>query len=144
VARIEIPRLGVDAVVVRYGLDAAGRLAVPQDSRTVGWNPAYSSLPGAGAATFFAAHYEYQGTPGVFFQLARLSPGDLIVVVLSDGSRKSYSVTSTVDYQLASIDMGAMLAGREGVESITLMTCSGPGDDGRYPQRTVVLAEAAG
>jgi hypothetical protein len=50
-------------------------------------------------------------------------------------------VTSDVDYALATIDMGALLYGREGTESITLMTCSGPpGADG-YPLRTVVLAE---
>jgi hypothetical protein len=39
--------------------------------------------------------------------------------------------------------MGAILRGREGSESLTLMTCSGPpGADG-YPLRTVVLAERA-
>lgn len=142
IARIAIPALGLDAPVGRYGLDAAGRLDVPQDTATVGWNPAYSTLPGQGGSTFFAAHYEYQGVPGVFFRLSSLGPGDEIIVTLSDGSARRYRVTSTVDYALASIDMGALLRGREGAESITLMTCSGPGDGGRYPLRTVVLAEA--
>ena len=80
--------------------------------------------------------------PGVFFELSSLRGGELVVVTLSDGSERTYRVTSTVDYDLTSIDMGAILQGREGVESITLMTCSGPGDGGRYPMRTVVLAEA--
>ena len=144
VTRVDIPALGVSAQVGRYGLDAAGRLDVPQDGSTIGWNPAYSEVPGSGGATFFAAHYEYQGVPGVFFELASLAAGSEVLVRLSDGSTKTYRVTSTVDYDLASIDMGAILSGREGVESITLMTCSGPGDGGRYPQRTVVLAEAVG
>ena len=47
------------------------------------------------------------------------------------------------DYALGAIDMGALLRGREGIESITLMTCSGPPDEGDYPLRTVVLAERA-
>lgn len=143
VARIEIPALGISANVGRFGLDAAGRLDVPQDASTIGWNPAYSDLPGEGGATFFAAHFEYQGIPGVFFGLSDLVAGSDVLVTLSDGSVRTYRVTSTIDYDLASIDMGAILAGREGVESITLMTCSGPGDGGRYPMRTVVLAERA-
>ena len=59
----------------------------------------------------------------------------------TDGSTHSYRVSSTVDYNLAAIDMGAILHGREGRESITLMTCSGPPNADGYPERTVVLAE---
>jgi LPXTG-site transpeptidase (sortase) family protein len=142
VVRLEIPALGVSAAVAPYGLDRAGRLDVPQDTATVGWNPGFTSTPGAGGSTFFAAHYEYLGRPGVFHELSSLRPGDEIRVTLSDGGVLRYKVTSTLDYALATIDMGAILAGREGVESLTLMTCSGPGDGGRYPLRTVVLAEA--
>jgi LPXTG-site transpeptidase (sortase) family protein len=144
IAAIAIPALGVAAPVRRFGLDAAGRLDVPQDSTTVGWNPAYASLPGAGGATFLAAHYEYRGAPGVFFRLASIREGDEIALTLTDGSIHRYRVASVVEYALEAIDMGALLRGREGVESITLMTCSGPGDGGRYPSRTVVLAERIG
>ena len=62
-------------------------------------------------------------------------------VGLSDGAAHSYRVTSAMDYDLAAIDMGAVLRGREGIESVTLMTCSGPPNADGYPQRTVVLAE---
>lgn len=142
VTAISVPALGiVDAPVARYGLDAYGRLDVPQDTSTVGWNPAYSALPGDGGATFFAAHYEYGGAPGVFFRLSTLTEGDEIEATIDDGTSYRYRVTSTVDYALATIDMGALLRGREGIESITLMTCSGPADGGEYPLRTVVLAE---
>lgn len=142
ITAISVPALGiVDAPVGRYGLDAYGRLDVPQDTSTVGWNPAYSALPGEGGATFFAAHFEYGGVPGVFFRLSTLTAGDEVEAALDDGTRYRYRVTSTVDYALATIDMGALLRGREGIESITLMTCSGPGDGGEYPLRTVVLAE---
>ena len=141
IASLTVPKLGIDhAPVRRYGLDAYGRLDVPQDTSTIGWNPAYSDLPGQDGSTFFAAHVEFGGRPGIFNQLHTLQPGDLVTVALSDGSTYSYRVTSEVDYPLAAIDMGAILRGREGTESITLMTCSGPsGED--YPFRTVVLAE---
>jgi LPXTG-site transpeptidase (sortase) family protein len=141
VARVAIPALGVDAPVGRYGVDAYGRIDVPQDATTIGWNPAYTALPGSGGATFFAAHYEFAGRPGVFAKLSTLRAGDEVSVTLSDGSAFRYRVTSTVDYALGAIDMGAILHGREGVESITLMTCSGPITDGNYELRTVVLAE---
>lgn len=142
VAAISIPSIGVrEAPVIRLGLDAYGRLDVPQDTVSVGWNPAYASLPGSGRSTFFAAHYEHGGRPGVFFRLAALQPGASVDVTLTDGSTHTYSVVSVVDYPLAAIDMGALLAGLEGRESIVLMTCSGPPDEGSYPLRTVVLAE---
>lgn len=141
ISTLSVPRLGVvDAPVARFGLDAFGRLEVPQDTSHVGWNPAYNSLPGEGGSTFFAAHFEYAGRPGVFNKLSTLVGGDEITVGLSDGSDHRYRVTSTVDYNLAAIDMGAILHGREGRESITLMTCSGPPNADGYPQRTVVLA----
>ena len=141
IATIRLPDLGVAARLARFGVDKFGRLDVPQDRVTVGWNPAYSDLPGSGGATFFAAHYEYAGSPGVFFRLSALRPGSEVEVTLTDGTEARYRVTSTIDYPLGSIDMGALLRGREGRESITLMTCSGPPNEGEYPLRTVVLAD---
>ena len=142
ISRVSIPALGLsDVTVGRYGLDAAGRLDVPQDSSTVGWNPAYNDVPGDGGGTFFAAHYEYGGRPGVFNRLSTMRAGDEVLVTLSDGSVHAYRVTSVVEYELGAIDMGALLYAREGVESITLMTCSGPPSGGEYWSRTVVLAE---
>lgn len=141
VTRLAIAAIGVDAAVARLGLDRFGRLDVPQDARTIGWNPGFSALPGTGGATFFAAHVQFGGMPGVFARLATLSPGDDIVVSLREGAVLRYRVTSVLDYRLESIDMGALLAGREGVESLTLMTCSGPLNEGEFQWRTVVLAE---
>ncbi len=143
IARVAIPRLGVDAPVARFGLDRYGRLDVPLEGRTVAWHPAYSSLPGEDGATFLAAHFEYAGVPGVFNRLGTMQPGDDVLVALTDGSSRLYRVTSVVDYALAAIDMGAILRGREGVESLTLMTCSGPANEGEYAFRTVVLAARA-
>jgi len=57
-----------------------------------------------------------------------------------EGGIHRYRVTSTVDYDLATVDMGAILHGREGTESLTLMTCSGPVINGEYALRTIVLA----
>lgn len=142
IVSLSVPALGIGAGQVgRYGLDAFGRLDVPQDTSTIGWNPGYNQLPGKGGATFFAAHVSFGGSPGVFARLNTLRAGDLVSVTLSDGSRHEYRVTSQVEYALGTIDMGALLKGREGVESITLMTCSGPPNEGEYAFRTVVLAE---
>ena len=143
IVRLAVPALGIDAPVQRFGVDRYGRLDIPQDTSTIGWNPAYSSLPGEGGSTFFAAHYEYGGRPGVFRQLSTLPEDAIIAVSLSDGTTANYRVTSVVDYVLESIDMGAILRGREGRESITLMTCSGVPNARGYSERTVVLAERA-
>lgn len=145
IAWLTVPVLGITrANVARYGLDAFGRLDVPQDTTTVGWNPAYCSLPGSGGATFLAAHVSFGGRAGVFARLSQLKQGDEFTVGLTGGDEYRYQVTSVVEYALAAIDMGAILHGREGFESVTLMTCSGPPNEGEYAFRTVVLAERAG
>ena len=100
-------------------------------------------MPGQGGATFIAAHYEYGGRPGIFYGLSSLKPGDTFSLHLDDGEAYDYVVTSALDYELGDIDMGALLHGREGTESVTLMTCSGRFVDGTYDYRTVVLAERA-
>lgn len=142
---VTIERLGImRARVARFGLDAYGRLDVPQDTTTVGWNPAYCALPGEGGATFLAAHVYFGGKPGIFARLSTLTSQDTIQIGLSDGSSHRYRVTSVVDYALGAIDMGAILRGREGMESVTLMTCSGPPNEGEYAFRTVVLTEKDG
>lgn len=141
IVSIRIPAIGVDAGIGRFGVDRYGRLDVPQDRVTVGWNPAFSALPGEGASTFFAAHVTFAGQPGVFNRLNALAPGAEVDVTLTDGTVARYRARSVVDYPLGAIDMGAILKGLEGRESITLMTCSGPPNEGEYPLRTVVLAE---
>ncbi len=140
VSRLVIPSLGINANVDRYGVDRFGRLDVPSDASTIGWHPAYSGMPGDGDSSFFAAHVSWAGGPGVFANLSTLQPGAEIQVVDSTGAIARYTVTSVVDYPLATIDMGALLDGRPGIEGIVLMTCSGPPNEGEYPLRTVVLA----
>lgn len=140
-ATLRVESLGVDAPIARLGRDPYGRLDVPQDTATVGWNPGDSGVPGTGRSTFLAAHYSYGGAPGVFYRLATLAPGSIIEVTLDDSSVYRYIVRSTLDYELGVIDMGALLAGREGVESVVLMTCSGPVVNGNHQWRTVVLAD---
>lgn len=140
IVSVTVSKLGLSRVRVgRYGLDAFGRLEVPQDTSTIGWNPAYCALPGEGGATFLAAHVSYGGRPGVFARLSTLRAGDEVEIMLNDGASHRYRVTSTIEYALGTIDMGALLKGREGIESITLMTCSGPPNEGEYAFRTIVL-----
>lgn len=140
VQHVAIATLDVNAATARYGVDRFGRLDVPQDDQTIGWHPEYSDTPGEGGATFLAAHFQFAGRPGVFNKISGLRSGDEITVTLTDGSSHRYRVDSTVDYALGAIDMGAILHGRANMESITLMTCSGPANEGEYPLRTVVLA----
>lgn len=140
-ARLLVAALGIDAPVARLGRDAYGRLDVPQDRTTVGWNPGDSDAPGEGRSTFLAAHYTYGGLAGVFYRLSTLRPGSIIEAQMDDGTSHTYKVRSTLDYELGVIDMGALLGGREGTESLVLMTCSGPVVDGVFQLRTVVLAD---
>ena len=42
---LSVPAIGIaKAPIARFGLDAFGRLEVPQDAQRVGWNPAYNTF----------------------------------------------------------------------------------------------------
>lgn len=91
-ARIQIPAIGVDAPVIRLGLNADHTLQVPARTDQAGWWSG-GAFPGRRGAAVIVGHVDSTVGPAVFFRLRDLRPGDQVRVI----PRGSPAVTFTVD-----------------------------------------------
>ena len=127
VARIRVPRLGRDVIVLSGGSGEAmafGPTLLPGGGR-----------PGERGTAVFAAHRDTH-----FRFLAELRPGDLIEVEEVDGRTLRYRAHAgrVVRYDQFGIDRHAARP------SVALVTCWPIGGTGRGPLRYVVKAELEG
>lgn len=152
VVRFRIPRFDVDAGMENLGLiPGENQLDIPKDPLKVGWYEIYDR-PGWMGNAVFSAHVDYwPDIRGPFFDLARLDPGDEVVVVMANGQEYRYRVFRKQRYDVSTIPTGDLIAAPDkpaGAEWITLITCGGRfraylGDDGagEYLDRDVVVAK---
>jgi LPXTG-site transpeptidase (sortase) family protein len=141
IARLQVPRIGIDAGVVILGVDPDGTMQSPNNPRDVGWYT-FAARPGQLGNIVMAGHPDYANYgPAVFYRLRELQEGDEVLVQLEDGSRFAYRVLSLTAY-----DANAPVAEAVGPtpnESITLITCAGAFDRSlrEYDKRLVVRGE---
>ncbi|MBI5947795.1 MAG: class F sortase [Chloroflexi bacterium] len=141
VDRLLIPRIGVDAPLASMNITLAGALDVPSDPRTVAWYD-FTGRPGAPGNAVFSGHLDWKDYgPAVFWRLKDLVPGDVIEVVLKDGSTVAYTVASAKSYPVAEVPMAEVVA-QTVSRSATFITCGGSFSAGEYSHRLVVRAEA--
>lgn len=141
--RLVVDKLGIDAEIEPMGLTAAGLMDDPDTNEGVGW---YQQSARAGEATYamlLNGHYgvEY---PGVFRNLDQLDPGDTFEVYGDAGAKLRYKVVETLQQKTEEVDMTrALYPYREGVQSLTIITCEGDFDPAiaTYDRRTVLYAE---
>ena len=136
--QIEVPSIDVDAPVISVGVNTVGDFDVP-GADDAGWYQ-FGAGPGDPGNMVIAAHVDYQGVPGVFFDLAELNEGELIRVE-SDGEWVEYSVTSTTNYARISLPSTDLFS-RSGDHSLILITCGGDFDhvERSYTDNVVVTA----
>ena len=137
---LRIPSLGIDAPVLPVGVDALGEMEVPA-ATDVGWYR-FGPAPGAAGSAVLAAHVDYDGRRGVFFELRRLQPGARLAVTFADGSVQVYEVD-----EMAQIHKGDLAASgvfdRKGPPRLALITCGGSFDADARSYRDNVVALAA-
>ena len=153
-ARLRIPSQSVNAPVAPRKVGPDGAMATPEGPAEVIWYDLSSwgmgGVPGGGGNAVFSAHVDYsdpvpyanvryQGV-GVFFNVNKLSPGDIIEVDFR-GQALRYAVEWRRQFGEAD-DWDVILASNGARESITLITCSGDFDiqTRSYDARTVVRA----
>lgn len=142
VARLVIPKIGVDAPVQVKGVDPDGVMQAPDGPWNVAWYD-FSSKPGFGGNVVFSGHVDYRNVgPAVFWDLGDLQQDDVVEVRLEDGTVYRYRVVAkeTFDASSAPIDR---IVGPTPVESVTIITCAGTFDAStrQYDRRLVVRAE---
>jgi len=148
--RLVIDKIGVNAPVDTYGLDAQAIPQVPTGAganQTIAWYD-FSSRPGSGSNAVFAGHVTWNG-PAVFFKLAEVAAGDTIRLQGTDGTELVYNVASVFSLDPTDPDAVKVMQATER-DMVTLITCSGTYTDtndpifgGEYDERLIVRAELA-
>ena len=138
--RLRIPALGIDAPVAALGVAATGEMDVPRSARTVAWY-AYGPSPGQDGSAVLAAHVDYNGVRGVFFDLAQLDTGDRVTVELDGGRVRTFTVEerASVEKEVLPIDE---LFRRDGPPVLTLITCGGEFDAAARSYRSNIVVRA--
>ncbi len=139
-ARIKIQTLGVDAPVVKLGLNANRTLAVPKGDWEVGWYVG-SPPPGALGPSVMVGHLDSARGPAVFQNLSQLKKGDTIQVVRQDGIIVNFKVDSIEKYSQSQFPTEKVY-GATNAPTLRLITCAGTYSrlKGRYSDNLVVYA----
>lgn len=158
IARIRIPKFGVDAPVIVLGLDNNNVMESPDDPCDVAWYD-FTARPGFGSNAVFSGHVDWynigsggcanyrpggSGGPGpaIFYNLKDLEQGDIVEVQLEDGTVYRYRVASRQQIRPENADIPAIVGPTER-DVVTLITCGGTfnRETRHYDQRVIVRAE---
>jgi sortase (surface protein transpeptidase) len=141
--RIQIPAIGVDSTLMSLGLEDDGSLEVPPEGFPAGWYTG-APTPGELGPAIIAGHVDWAGSPGVFFALRDLAPGDPITVNRDDGSTAVFRVDSVQQFPKDAFPTDAVYADIDHA-GLRLITCGGSFDrDARsYEDNIVVFAALA-
>ena len=142
-ATILIPSLDVHRPVEPVGVDRTGAMYTTQNLWNAGWYEG-GPVPGAPGDAVIEGHAGYPKAPLLFARLRQLHPGDKIIVVLADGSRRLFLVDSLTIWPAGTGPPG--MGEPYGTPRLTLITCTGPFDDHykTYADRLAVEATYAG
>lgn len=136
---LRIGDLDLDAQVVPVGVDAEQRLDVPS-AELVGWYQ-YSPVPGTEGATVLAAHVDYGGEAGAFFNLHQLQLGEQFEVELEDGAVQTYEVTGNTTYEKTELPADELFR-KSGNSALQLITCGGTFDPSEQSYEANVVISA--
>jgi sortase (surface protein transpeptidase) len=136
---VRIADIGLDAEVLSVGVDEAHQFDVPA-AESVGWYK-YGSAPGGAGSTVLAAHVDFGGQPGAFFNLADVEPGDTLEVELANGASLQYLVIDNVLYDKTELPADELFR-RSGAPVLQLITCGGTFDPDRRSYRGNVVVTA--
>jgi sortase (surface protein transpeptidase) len=134
-----IDDLGIDAAILPVGVETDGAMEVPPADQ-VGWYR-FGPAPGDDGSTVLAAHVDYDGERGVFFELRSIQPGATVEVLSSDGSRRRFTVDAVT--QVAKVDLGTTAVfDRTGPPRLALITCGGTFDEDARSYRDNIVVTA--
>ena len=125
---LTVERLGVtNARILPMGVNTEGELDTPKNIFDVGWYEG-SSKPGQGGTLIIDGHNGGPHVQGVFKDLPKLAEGDVIKIERGDGEIFEYQVVENVAVSLDESNAYMSTASKSpklGVESVTLITCTG-------------------
>lgn len=141
-ARLEIPKLGINAAVEDVGLDGKDRMDIPKKPTSVAWYE-YGVAPGEVGNAVMAGHYDWYDGPAVFYKLKDLAPGDEIIVTDQESKKHAFRVVQQATYTANQFPLDEVF-GSSNSPHLNLITCGGVFNRSSksYSHRIVVYAEA--
>lgn len=140
---ISVEALDLDAPIIPVGIvEETGEMELP-GAVEVAWYR-FAGRPGDDVgSSVIAAHVDWNGIPGPFFQLREVVEGDYIDVGLDDGSTATYIVEQVVSFPKN--DLPDEYFRTDGPHQIVLITCGGDFDDAArsYVDNVAVVAVPA-
>lgn len=136
---IAIPAIGVKAAVEDVGLDSSGSMGVPTNINDTAWYED-GAAPGQAGDAVIDGHLDWYTGPAVFWNLAKVAPGEAITVTMSNDTQIAFTVRSEQSYPYATEPPG--LFSTSGPPTLSLITCAGQWDAGKqiYSNRLVLTA----
>lgn len=130
-SRLRIPKLHVNAPIMKLGLNPDHTIQVPPLSRPnlTGWWDG-GPTPGEKGASVILGHNIGNGRASVFENLGTLRPGDLAEVTRADGSVATFEVTKLEQIAKSSFPTQKVY-GKLSYPGIRLITCGGRFDASR-------------
>jgi uncharacterized repeat protein (TIGR01451 family) len=138
--RVRVPAIGVDASVVRLGLNSDATLQVPTNATDAGWWSG-GTAPGRRGAAVIVGHVDWDGSEGVFGRLHEVVLGQEVLVSHRNGVTDHYRVTASAVYPKNSFPTG-LVYGPLPYPGLRLITCAGNFDPrtGHYDDNLIVFA----
>lgn len=140
-----IPKIAVKAMVKPMGVTAKNQIEAPGSAFDAGWYDK-SAKPGESGALLIDGHVSGGTVPGIFYNLKNLMPGDELTIERGDGLKLVYEVVKSQTYDVANVDMKAVLAPINSTKpGVNLITCTGSVIRGtnNYDKRVVVFTQQA-
>jgi LPXTG-site transpeptidase (sortase) family protein len=141
--RISIPAIGVNARVIRVGLNPDRTIEVPTNLADTGWFEP-GPEPGEQGSAVIVGHLESLAGPGVFDRLRALRVGQMITIGLADGSTVRYVADSMLRVPKSHFPTNRVYAQTK-QPTLRLITCAGEMNSatGYHPDNYIVFASLA-
>ncbi|MGW5860736.1 class F sortase [Streptomyces sp. NPDC055239] len=142
--RVSIPSIKVSSSLEDLGLDEQKAMETPRDPAKAGWYRP-GPTPGARGPAVIAGHVTWNGTPSVFFRLAKLKKGDTIGVRREDGVTAQFTVDRVAQYPKDRFPTVEVYRNLDHA-GLRLITCAGDYSkaDRRYSDNIIVYATLTG
>lgn len=138
--RLRVPSIGVDTSLMELGLQRDGTMEVPPDGEMAGWY-ANAPTPGELGPAVIAAHVDWKGEPGTFYELDELAPGDEVWVERQDGTTARFVVTKVEQHPKDAFPTDAVYGDIDHA-GLRLITCGGDFDEAARSYRDNIIAYA--
>jgi LPXTG-site transpeptidase (sortase) family protein len=121
--KVALPSLGVEAPIVKVGVDQAGLMVVPKNARDVAWLDQGEIPLGPTQNVVLAGHINYSRRAGSFSRVQNMRPGDIVTLSMG-GKTWQYRVQWTCLFDRQTTQAARIMGYTEN-PSVTLISCGG-------------------